>query len=95
MKLYINADFHQYLDRCWPLMPAAWSVAAGNPEFVEVQLDLEDKDELLRYMSMDMRYSESDDDERGQVLTHAMHAFIVTQLEMQNADIVSFPHPMG
>ena len=95
MKLYINADYYRYLDRCWPLMPADWSAAAGSSEFVEVELDTKDRDELLRYMSMDQRYSESDDDERKQALTYAMHAFILAQIDRQNADIISFPHPLG
>ena len=87
MKLYINADFYRYLDRCWPLMPADWSVAAGSAEFIEVQINPKNMDELLRYMIMDQRFSESDDDERGQILTHAMHSFILAQIEMQNTDI--------
>ena len=76
-------------------MPEDWSVAATSAAFIEVQLDPRKLDELLRYMSMDLRYSESDDDERGQVLTHAMHAFVIAQVRMQHADVIPFPQPMG
>ncbi|MDA3963421.1 MAG: hypothetical protein PF961_21755 [Planctomycetota bacterium] len=95
MRLFINSDFHSYLDRCWPLMPVDWSVAATSTDFVEVELDPDDLDELLRYMSMDLRYSESDDDARDQVLAHAMHAFVLAQLQMQDADVMPFPRQMG
>lgn len=91
MKLYINSDFHHYLDRCWPLMPAEWSDAATSTDFVAVELDPEDLDELLRYMSMDLHYSASDDDERGQILSHAMYAFICSQLQFQGVDVIPFP----
>jgi hypothetical protein len=90
MKLYINSDLYRYLDRCWPLMPAEWSVAATSAAFVDIELDPTRLDELLRYMSMDLRYSESDDDERGQMLSHAMFAFISAQIEMQDANIIPF-----
>ncbi len=95
MKLYINSDFHRYLDRCWPLMPAEWSVAATSADFVKIELDPDKQDELLRYMSMDLRYSESDDDERGQMLSHAMYAFVCAQIQMQDADVIPFQQPMG
>lgn len=87
VKLYINSNFHRYLDRCWPLMPDEWSIAATSAEFVEIDLDPDKREELLNYMSMDLRYSESDDDERGQLLSRAMYAFVSAQIEKQDANI--------
>lgn len=76
-------------------MPVKWSVAASSSEFVEVELDSGDLDEMLRYMSMDLRYSATDDDARGQILTYAMHAFVLAQLQAQNSNVVPFPQQRG
>ena len=76
-------------------MPAEWSVAATSNDFVKIELDPDKRDEMLRYMNMDLSYSDTDDDERGQILSHAMYAFVCAQIKMQNADIIPFRQSMG
>lgn len=59
-------------------LPFGWSVSHGDAaRAVTQEVPLE-------------RYSESDDDERGQMLSHAMYAFGCAQIHMQDADVIPF-----
>lgn len=83
MKIYLNADFVRYIFRCWPLMPDDWNSKDIGIEYKYFDLPDDDVDELCRYMDLDAKYSMTDDDEEGYILTQAKRAFVYSQIQFQ------------
>ena len=82
IRLWLNKDMLHYLFRCWPLMPPDW-IANDDSDYKCFNLEDEQVEELSRYINLDLRYSMSDDDDKGQALTVAKRAFIFAQLLQQ------------
>jgi hypothetical protein len=72
-------------------MPTEWLKSVKNNEFVRVELNPDEADELSRYMDLDQTYSIQDDEPKEQMLTNAMRAFVYTQLQEQDPSIINRP----